>query len=83
MGPHPTQVSDPKPPTARWRAATAVTAAVRAALISAPSMTATGWWVSTSFSTISALARSTPARLGLSCLEPIHLSPATGAGPPT
>ena len=42
MGPHPTQVNVEKPGRARWRAATAVTAAVRAALMGAPSMNATG-----------------------------------------
>jgi hypothetical protein len=42
MGPQPTQVNAWNLGSARYRAATAVTAAVRAALMRAPSMTATG-----------------------------------------
>ena len=71
------------PGSARCRRATPVTAPVRIAETTVPSITASGRPVSRLVRSTRALARGRPFRLGLSGTLGIHLSPATSNSPPT
>ena len=79
--PHPTSPIDAGAP-AIAAAASAALAAVRAALMRAPSSSATGRPVSIEFRTITADARGRP-RARLPGNDAIHLMPATGVSPPS
>ena len=72
-----------EPATARCRTARPVTAPVRIALTTVPSITASGRPVARSDRRTSAFARGRPFRSGLSGTLGIHFRPATSNSPPT
>ena len=81
--PAPSRQATLSPSRARCLTATPVTAPVRIALTTVPSMTASGRPVSRSDSSTSAFARGSPLRAGLAGTLGIHFSPATSKSPPT
>ena len=81
--PAPSRQARRSSPAARCRTATPVTAPVRMAETTVPSITASGSPVSRSDRSTSALARGSPRRAGLSGTLGIHFSPATSNSPPT